>query len=252
MAGEPRNISNANVLITGGGSGVGFETARLFLEAGAAVTIMGRSKDKLETAMSTLKHGKVAVFQGDVKSSEQADEAVRYASQNFGRPVNILVNNAGVILRKSAEETSDEEWAHLMDINVTGLFYMSRAAARQMPDDSAIINLSSTCGSFGAAGLTAYCASKGAVDQITRTMALELAPRKINVNAVAPGAINSPMLFSEHSSKALAESVVDRNEESIPIGAVAEPQEIARAILFLARERHMAGSILRIDGGFTA
>ncbi len=252
MAGEPRDISKANVLITGGASGVGLETARLFSSAGASVTIMGRSEDRLKTALKNLSQDKLASFTGDVTSSQSAKDAIAFAAERFGAPVNILVNNAGVILRKTAEQTSDEDWAHLMDINVTGLFYMSRAAAKQMPNDGAIVNMSSTCGSYGAAGLTAYCASKGAVDQITRTMALELAPRKITVNAVAPGAINSPMLYSEHATKALADSVVDRNEVSIPIGMVAEPEEIARSIIFLARERHMTGSILRIDGGYTS
>lgn len=252
MAGEPRDIIGANILITGGGSGVGLETARLFAHAGANVTIMGRSEERLRQAVSEIGRGNIASFSGDVTSSNSAEAAIQFAKKHFKKPVNILVNNAGVILRKTAEETTDEEWSHLMNINVTGLFYMSRAAVRQMPDDGAIVNLSSTCGAFGAAGLTAYCASKGAVDQITRTMALELAPRKITVNAVAPGAINSPMLFSRHATQALAESVVERNEDSIPIGSVAEPEEIARAILYLVQERHITGSILRIDGGYTS
>jgi len=252
MAGDPREISADNVLITGGGSGVGLETARLFLNAGAAVTIMGRNVDTLKAASTKLNSDKIHIFQGDVKDSKQCDGAVNAAATHAEKPVSVLINNAGVILRKTAENTSDDDWAHLMDINVTGLFYMSRAAARQMPNGGSIVNLSSTCGSYGAAGLTAYCASKGAVDQITRTMALELAPRKITVNAVAPGAINSPMLFSEHSNKSEADSVLDRNIASIPIGAVAEPEEIARAILYLASERHITGSIIRIDGGYTA
>ncbi len=252
MAGAPRNLSEANVLVTGGGSGVGYETARRFLAEGAFVTLMGRNQEKLDGAVKQLLSGNVNAVQGDVSKADDCRRAVKSASEFASRPVNTLVNNAGVILRKTAEETSDEDWARVMDINVTGLFYMSRAVAKQMPNDGTIINLSSTCGSYGAAGLTAYCASKGAVDQITRTMALELAARKITVNAVAPGAINSPMLFSEHATQALADNVVGRNEQSIPMGAVAEPQEIARAILFLAKERHMTGSILRIDGGYTA
>jgi len=250
MTGEPRNLSKANVLITGGGSGVGLETARLFLAEGAKVTIMGRNQKKLDAALDTLGGGHA--FAGDVRRADDCRKAVEIAAKNGAKSVNILVNNAGVILRETAENTTDEDWARVMDINVTGLFYMSRAAVKQMPDDGSIINLSSTCGRYGAAGLTAYCASKGAVDQITRTMALELAQRKITVNAVAPGAINSPMLFSEHTTQAMADSVVGRNEQSIPIGSVAEPEEVARSILFLARERHMTGSILRIDGGYTS
>lgn len=250
MSAMPRDMSKANVLITGGGSGVGLETARLFLGEGARVTIMGRNAVKLDAALKNLGAG--FAFAGDVTKAEDCRAAVDAAATNGNGPVTVLVNNAGVILRKTAEDTTDEDWAKVIDINVTGLFYMSRAAARQMPNDGAIINLSSTCGRYGAAGLTAYCASKGAVDQITRTMALELADRKITVNAVAPGAINSPMLFSQHASQDLADGVVDRNEQSIPIGAVAEPDEIARSIIYLARERHITGSILRIDGGYTS
>ncbi len=252
MAGEPRNFVGSNVLITGGGSGVGLETARLFLAEGANVTILGRSQEKLEVAALSLSSDRVAVFSGDVKLSQTAKDVVAFVAKHFGSPLDVLVNNAGVILRKTAEETGDDDWAYLMDINVTGLFYMSREVAQQMTNGGTIINLSSTCGRYGAAGLTAYCASKGAVDQITRSMALELAPRKITVNAVAPGAINSPMLFSEHASQGLADSVVERNTASIPIGSVAEPQEIARAILYLAKEKHITGSVLNIDGGYTA
>ncbi len=252
MSGDPKDFQNSTVVITGGGSGVGLEVARLFISEGADVTIMGRSKDRLNSALKILGSSKAYAFSGDVTNSEDCDAAIKFASEKSGRPVDVLVNNAGVILRKSAVDTSDDEWRHLMDINVTGLFFMSRAAARQMPEGGVIVNLSSTCGRFGAAGLMAYCASKGAVDQITRSMALELAPRNITVNAVAPGAINSPMLFSEHQTQAQLDSVVERNVAAIPIGAVAEPEEVARAILFLARERHITGSILSIDGGYTA
>lgn len=252
MKGSRKDLSQSHVLITGGGSGVGLEVAKLCLAEGAFVTIMGRSKDTLDSAKESLNHDKCFVFAGDVTASAVCDEAVRFAAAQAGQPVDGLINNAGIILRKTAEDTSDIEFARVMDVNVKGVFYMSRSVVRQMPKGGVIVNLSSTCGRFGAAGLTAYCASKGAVDQMTRTMALELAERQIRVNAVAPGAINSPMLFSEHPTPSAAETVADRNRASIPIGDIAEPQEVARAILFLMAERHMTGSILRLDGGYTA
>jgi len=139
-----------------------------------------------------------------------------------------------------------------MGVNVTGVFNASRAFAKAASVGGTIVNVSSTCGQVGAAGLAAYCASKGAVNQLTRTMALELAPRGITVNAVAPGAINSPMLFSEHQDPKMAETAIDRNIATIPIGSVAEPEEVARSILFLAREPHITGIILNVDGGYTA
>ena len=120
-----------------------------------------------------------------------------------------------------------------------------------MQDEGAIVNISSTCGSRASVGLAAYCSSKGAVNMLTKTMALELAPRKINVNGVAPGAINSPMLFSKHPSDISEAHIVKRNKTSIPIGAIAEPQEVARAVIFLCREKHVTGEIMALDGGFT-
>ena len=190
----PRNFEDKSVIITGGGSGVGFETAKLFSNAGANVLITGRSKDKLRLACAALSQN-CDYHVGDVSDPATASAIFEKARKKWNQPVFVLINNAGVILRRTAAQTTDEDWRRLMSINVDGLFFMSREAARQLPDDGTIVNLSSTCGRYGAAGLTAYCASKGAVDQITRSMALELAPRRITVNAVAPGAINSPMLY---------------------------------------------------------
>ncbi len=240
MAGDPRNFEGKTVLITGGGSGVGLECAKLFSDAGANIFLVGRTAEKL-------KDTGYDYFAGDVRESQTALNAFKQAGA-----VDVLVNNAGAIHRADARDTNDDDWQFIMDVNVNGPFYFSREFAQQDLDDGTIINVSSTCGQVGAAGLAAYCASKGALNQLTRTMALELAPRKITVNAVAPGAINSPMLFSKHSNPKDAETVVKRNMESIPIGNVAEPQEVSRAILFLARERHITGTILSIDGGYTA
>lgn len=251
MPSEPQNFKNKVVIITGGGSGVGYECAKAFISKGARVLIVGRSKEKLHNACDILGHNS-AYLLGDVTLSSTANAAFEQAEISFGKPASILINNAGTILRKTAEETSDAEWAKVMDINVAGVFYFSRTFAQQNLSSGAIVNVSSTCGQVGSAGLAAYCASKGAVDQLTRTMALELAPRGITVNAVAPGAINSPMLFSQHNNPNDAQTVVQRNKDSIPIGRVAEPEEIARAILFLARETHITGTILSVDGGYTA
>lgn len=250
--GVPRDFKNKTVLITGGGSGVGLECARLFTRDGANILITGRNADKLEAALAQIDTDAKTALAGDVTDSAHAEATIAHARSTFGTPVHVLINNAGTILRREAKDTTDADWQQVIDINVNGVFFMSRTFAHQDIADGAIINLSSTCGQVGAAGLAAYCASKGAVDQLTRTMALELAPRKINVNAVAPGAINSPMLFSKHDDQKMAETVVERNLETIPIGTIAQPEEVARAILFLARERHITGTILSVDGGYTS
>lgn len=248
--GWARSLDGKTALITGGASGVGFECAKLFATDGANIFIVGRNEDKLRGACKALKSAGVRFanfLAGDVAQPEFAERTFDAAGD-----VHFLINNAGAILRKPAAETSDAEWRDLMAINLDGVFYFSRAAAKRMKGEGAIINVSSTCGQVGAAGLAAYCASKGGVDQLTRTMALELAPRKITVNAVAPGAINSPMLFDKRSGAVTREEVIENNLEAIPIGAVAAPQEVARAIRFLAGERHITGAVLSVDGGYTA
>ena len=252
--GQPRDFSGRVVLITGAGSGVGLACARVFAARGAKLLLVGRSAEKLEAAAAELAEtrARTAVCAGDVTDSGFATTAMEAAQEAFAAPVEILINNAGVIVRRDAVDTSDDEWRAVMQTNVDGVFYLSRAFAQQLIYDGAIVNVSSTCGVVGAAGLAAYCTSKGALNQLTRTMALELADKQINVNAVAPGAINAPMLFSEHATQAAADSVVERNQSSIPIGDVAQPEEVARAVLFLATERHITGTILSVDGGYTA
>lgn len=253
-SGQPRDFKGLVVLITGAGSGVGLECARVFAVQGAKLLLVGRSADKLEAAAAELAEtrAETAICSGDVTDSAFATTAMEAAQEAFAAPVEVLINNAGVIVRRDAVDTSDDEWRAVMQTNVDGVFYLSRAFAQQLVYDGAIVNVSSTCGVVGAAGLAAYCTSKGALNQLTRTMALELADKQINVNAVAPGAIKSPMLFSQHATQAAADSVVERNQSSIPIGDVAQPEEVARAVLFLATERHVTGTILSLDGGYTA
>jgi NAD(P)-dependent dehydrogenase (short-subunit alcohol dehydrogenase family) len=251
----PINVKNKLVLITGASGGVGYECARLFCRRGAKLLLVGRDEGRLQAACDKLREsgpGPVNYLAGDIRNSAFADEAVNFATGHLGGAVEILVNNAGTIVRSEAVNTSDEDWRELMAVNLDAVFYFSRAAARQMPAGSAIINISSTCGQVGAAGLAAYCASKGAVNQLTRAMALELAQGKISVNAVSPGAINSPMLYGGHPQDVTAQQVEERNLLQIPLAELASPEGVARSVFFLATEPHITGSILSIDGGYTA
>ena len=250
--GSPRDLQNKLVLITGGASGVGLECAIHFARLGAQLLLIGRNPEKLTHACEMLTEQfdvRAHSFAGDVRHSAFANAAVAYAKDSLGSTIDVLINNAGTIFRGNSCETNDEQWQDVFDINVNGVFYFSRAAANQMAEGGAIVNISSTCGSVGSAGLAAYCASKGAVNMLTKTMALELAPKHINVNAVAPGAI---MLYSKHTDGTTDSSVVERNVASIPIGSIAEPQEVARAVVFLCQEKHITGEIMALDGGYTA
>ncbi len=251
----PQEPQQHLTMITGGTRGVGLECARLFLERGDRVLITGRHQQPLQEAADHLgisDRQRLGLLCGDVGQPGFASDAMNFTQKQMDAPVSRLVNNAGTILRRNACDTTDDEWRKVMRVNLDAVFYCSRAAAQQMPDGGAIVNISSTCGQVGAAGLAAYCASKGAVDQLTRTMALELASRSITVNAVAPGAINSPMLFSGREDTADDAEVKQQNIEQIPLGVLAEPEEVARAVVFLATERHITGEILSVDGGYTA
>lgn len=248
-----RELAGAVVVVTGGGSGVGAAVAALCAQAGAVVVVSGRDADKLQQTRERA-GGAVHCVAGDVGDSAFCNRCVQEVVAQHGK-LNVLVNNAGIIRRGTAAETDDAEWAEVMRTNVDGVFYMSRAAVQAMTaagQGGAIVNTASTCGLVGAAGLAAYCTSKGAVVQLTRTMALECAAQRITVNAVCPGAIEAPMLFSAHSDGSDAEAVRARNRAAIPAGELASAEEVARAIIYLACEPHITGSMLSIDGGYTA
>ena len=249
--GGRRDLTGAVVLVTGGGSGVGAAVAAQCAGAGATVWLVGRNADKLREAQADI-GGDVHIAAGDVVDSAFCNNCVQEVTAQSGR-LDILVNNAGVMKRGTAAQTSDEEWAAVMRTNVDGVFFMSRAAVNAMgARGGAIVNVASTCGLVGAAGLAAYCTSKGAVVQLTRTMALECAAQGITVNAVCPGAIDAPMLFSSHKDGSDAEAVRARNKAAIPVGTLASAEEVARAIVYLACEPHITGSMLSVDGGYTA
>ena len=168
--------------------------------------------------------------------------------------LDVLVNAAGVITRSDAEGTTDDEWHRVMSTNVDGLFRASRAAlpAIRAAGGGTIINISSTNGLVGGAGLAAYCASKGAVTNLTRAMALDHAAEGIRVNAVCPGAVDTRMLYSEGSGT--VEEVRAKNLPDIPEGRIPDGSEVAELVAFLAddRSRHITGANISIDGGYTA
>lgn len=249
-SGSPRNWQNAAVVITGGGSGVGAACAVLWAAEGARVLLVGRGEDKLR---AVCEQTGASYLCGDVGESDFCARVGESVAQQFGR-WDALINNAGIIRRGDSETTSDDDWTTTMRTNLDGAFYMSRAAMAQMrrQKSGAIVNVGSTAGLVGVANLSAYCASKGGVSQLTRALALEGAADGITVNAVAPGAIDAPMLYSEHAAGTTAAEVRARNEKMIPCGRLATAAEVARAILFLAGEPHITGAMLPVDGGYTA
>ncbi len=243
-------------LITGGSEGMGYVTAKLFLEEGAKVVITGRSKEKGKKALRQLrKVGEAEFVQGDVSRSIDAKRMVEETVGRFGR-IDILFNNAGVYLEKLAEDMTEEEWDNIIDVNLKGSFLVSKYAIPHMKRQrgGVIINNSSDAGLVGNRSCPAYCASKGGITIMTKAMALDYARYNIRVNSVNPGCVDTPMLAYEARASGNAKAYMKRMCEEHPIGRVALPEEVANAVLFLASDEasFVTGAALSVDGGLTA
>ena len=245
------DFSGKVAVITGGASGMGAATAREMTALGAQVVIVDRN----EALAGQVAHEiGAAAITGDVSDSAFCDQAVATTLARHGR-LDVLVNAAGIIVRADAEHTTDEQWLRLMGVNVSGVFFMSRAAIGPMKrqGQGVIVNFGSIWGGVGAAGVVAYCASKGAVHQITRAMALDHVKDGIRINAVCPGEVNTPMLRSARATPP-TEAEMQALAETVPLGRLAEPAEIAKVVVFLASDAasYMTGAMVPVDAGYTA
>ena len=238
-------------IVTGGASGMGAATAREFAAAGARVVIVDRNAE-LATAVAQEIGAQTSV--GDVSDHDFCQQVVDDVVGKYGR-LDILVNAAGIIVRADALGTSNEQWQKVMNVNVSGIFYLSRAAVAVMKQQGkgVIVNFGSIWGGVGAAGVVAYCASKGAVHQLTRAMALDHVKDGIRINAVCPGEVNTPMLASERSEP-VTEEILQRIASTVPMERLADPVEIARVVCFLASDdaSYMTGAMVNVDAGYTA
>ena len=243
------------VIITGAASGMGRAATEMLRREGAVVCAADRNQDALEQACASTG---ALPFVVEISSSTACDDLVARVVQEQGR-LDGIVNFAGVIKRTGILDCSDEEFDYVMDVNVKGCFYLCRAAARVMKQQvfGSIVNVSSIWSDIGAAGVLAYCASKGAVSQITRSAALDLAGSGVRVNEVRPGETNTPMLASERGHAMTQQEVDEKLKQiavTIPEKRLAEPHEIAAAALFLLSDAssYMQGSSITVDGAYTA
>jgi NAD(P)-dependent dehydrogenase (short-subunit alcohol dehydrogenase family) len=245
-------FENKVVLVTGGTSGIGFATAQLFAREGARVVIVGRDPDKTtEAARQVPGRGEA----GDVSIAADCKRIVTGTLDLHAR-LDVLVNCAGVIFRnRTVEQTSEEEWDATFDVNVKGTFLMSKYALPALREmKGCIVNVSSYVGLVGFAGTSAYAASKAAILNLTRSMALDHAREGIRVNAVCPGSVDTDMIHTAWRQFEDVEQAQKLWAEKHPLGRIASPEEIARAILFLASEEasFITGAALPVDGGITA
>lgn len=243
------------VLLTGATSGIGEEIARHFARRGAHLVLSGR-RQLPSTLLADLQSagGRLVFKAADVTAPGAAEELVASALAEFGQ-LDVLVNNAGILFRGDALACTDDEWERTMATNVTAAFRMSRAALRVMVPrrQGAIVNIASDWGLVGAQGAVAYGVSKGALVQMTRSMALDHARSGIRVNAVCPGDTDTSMLDSA-MPQAARDARLAALGEAIPMGRVARREEVARTVCFLASEdaSFITGAALAVDGGNSA
>jgi NAD(P)-dependent dehydrogenase (short-subunit alcohol dehydrogenase family) len=248
------DFSDQRVLISGGTSGMGEATALAFMRAGASVVISGRNQENARAIMNRCKGctGSIAFVSGDITGRKACDLIVTEAVGILGG-LDILVNSAGVIYHATAEETTDEQWLHTMNVNVNGMFYLCRAALPHLKQSQGtIINIASDASLTGSYHLTAYCASKGAVLQMTRAMALDYARDGVRIVPICPGDVDTPMLRGEFRERGLGpEAGLRESAEAVPLNRVCSADEVADMVLYACSDsaRFITGFPLVLDGG---
>lgn len=259
--GLPRKLSGKVALVTGGTSGIGAATAALFAAEGADVVLTGRRAGLGEKTVEELRKCGVrgAYVEADHTKLDDCERVVAETVRQFGR-IDLLFNNAGVVMEGTAESTSEEDWAYLMNLNLTAVWRMSRLVLPYMRTQGGgvIVNNASDWGVVGAENALAYAVSKAAVVQLTRCMALDLANENIRVNAVCPGDTFVERWlekgYFEASNPVTLEQAKAEAASGLPMKRFGRPEEIARAVLFLAStdSSFMTGQALVVDGGNTA
>ncbi len=238
-------------LVTGGATGIGRAIVHSFAADGAAVAIFDKNRDGVATVAATVAAagGRSLAIAGDVSKTADVEAAADAVTRELGPP-SILVNNAGIILQAAALETSDEQWNQVLATNLTGCFLACRAVAKLMIERGVhgrIVNISSIHATLSEPNAAAYTAAKGGMEAFSRTLATELAPCRIRVNCLAPGAT-----YTDLTRPMYTDSVKQALYQRIPMREIAEPEWIASGAVFLASDdsRYMTGQVLTLDGGY--
>ncbi|MEZ5426194.1 MAG: glucose 1-dehydrogenase [Pyrinomonadaceae bacterium] len=241
------------VIVTGGSSGIGRAAALIFARKGARVVAVGRNEKELSGLRDEANglDGKIKLHLADIRETTQVERIVNDTIENFGQ-IDSLINSAGIILNGSIENTTLDDWDKMMSINLKSVFYlMNRCIPFLEKTQGSIVNVSSVAGIRSFPNVLAYCVSKAAVDQLTRCAALELAPKKIRVNAVNPGVVVTKLHKRSGMKEEDYEKFLKHSEETHPLGRVGQPSDVAELIYFLASEKAswITGGTYSIDGG---
>jgi NAD(P)-dependent dehydrogenase (short-subunit alcohol dehydrogenase family) len=240
-------------LVTGATSGIGRATALRFAEEGAQVTLVGRSRGALSEVAAEIvaRGGEAFAVVADVTKEEDAERVVRETIDDFGA-LDVLVNAAGILSNGTVETTSLAAWDAMLDVNLRAVFNLMRLSVPHLEKRAGnVVNVSSVTGLRAFPGVLAYCVSKAGVDQLTRCAALELAPKKVRVNAVNPGVVVTQVHRRGGMSEENYATFLEHSKTTHPLGRVGEAREVAELILFLASERAawITGATYSIDGG---
>jgi 3-oxoacyl-[acyl-carrier protein] reductase len=242
-------FENKHVLITGAARGIGFEIARQFSAEGAVVSLLDYHADNLAEATQQLTRDNSSVYSYCVDVSDKGSVMEAISRADAVRPIDVLINNAGIAVETPFLHIEEHEWRKILDINLTGMFFVAQAVCRRMAvrKKGVVVNMASKNGLDGEFGYAHYNASKGGVIMLTKTMALELAHLGIRVNAVCPGYIQTPMSM-EIDPPEFTENFV---KQYIPMNRPGKVEEIAPLFLFLASEEtsFMTGQVIVADGG---
>jgi NAD(P)-dependent dehydrogenase (short-subunit alcohol dehydrogenase family) len=249
------DLTGKVALVTGGSAGIGLSIAELLCGAGASVAIVGRRKEVLEEAESHLvkkfPNGDVFSVSADTSKVSDIKEMTARVIERFGR-IDILVNNAGTNVLNYALDVTEEEWDRVMDLNTKGLFFCCQEVGKHMVKQGSgkVINMASQMGLVGLYKRAAYCTSKGGVVQLTKVLGIEWAPYNIQVNAIAPTFVETPLTRPLLENKEFYDDVIRR----IPMGKLAQPEDVAGAALYLASDlsNFVTGHTLPVDGGWVA
>lgn len=247
-------LTGKRALITGGASGIGRATALCFSQEGAVVMIVDVDAEGGQALAREIagRGGQARFIRGDVTVAANCRRAVQQTVEAFGG-LDIVVNSAGIIRRATVPETTEEEWDLVMAVNVKGVFLISRCAIPVMAEagGGVIINVASGWGLAGGPRAAAYCASKGAVVQLTRAMAIDHGPQGIRVNCICPGDTDTPMLRDEARQLGQEEATFLAEAADRPLRRIGTPEDVAQAALYLAGEAaaFVTGAALVVDGG---
>ena len=240
-------LENKVAIITGGTRGIGYETVKLFAENKAQVILFGSKKESVLNALKNLKELNIKVdgYYPNLTNYEEIDKIISLIHDKY-KHIDILINNAGISANKKIEDTSSKDFANIIEVNVNGMFNMIKAVVPLMKKQGGgvILNTSSMVSIYGQPSGVGYPTSKFAVNGLTKSLARELAPFNIRVNAVAPGIINTDMV------KNLPRETIEPLIKSIPLGRIGEPIDVAESFLFLASNQasYITGNILSVDG----